>query len=322
MKSRDGLVQTVLGEFPVRDLGACQAHEHLFLRAGTPSRLNADLLLDDYDKTLQELQAYRMAGGASLVDAQPVGCGRMPEWLERVSRDSGVSVIASTGFHRPFMYAADHWIHSASGEKISALFTQELQTGMYRDGDEAWPEQQGLARAGLIKAAAGPEGISGRWGTLFEAAAEAARKTGVPVMCHTEGGRGGLGILRFFSDRGVPPQQLILCHLDRVPDNAAAMMEVAEAGAWLELDTIGRFKYHSDEAELEMIRHLHEHGCGERILLGLDTTRARMRSYGGGIGLDYIHRQFFPFTRQNGFPDSLLMRMLVENPARALMCKI
>ena len=315
---REGLVRTVLGACLPGALGTCQAHEHLFLRAGAASQMNGDLLLDDYGKTLQELQSYRSAGGCSLVDAQPAGCGRMAQWLERVSRDSGIAVIASTGFHRPFMYAANHWIHTASVDKLSELFLRELEDGMFQDGDDNWPERQGLARAGIIKTAAGPEGISGRWETLFEAAAEAARKTGAPVLCHTEGGKGGLEILRFFTARGVLPSQLILCHLDRIPENAAHMAEIADAGAWLELDTIGRAKYHSDEAEVDMIRELHELGHAGRILLGLDTTRARMRSYGGGIGLDYIHRQFFPLLRQNGFQEPELQRMLVGNPSRAL----
>jgi phosphotriesterase-related protein len=278
-------------------------------------------LLDDYDKTVQELRSYRQAGGCSLVDAQPVGCGRIAQWLERASRDSGVAVIAVTGFHRPFMYPADHWIHTASAEKLSALFVRELLEGMFLDGDDAWPERTGSARAGVIKAAAGPEGISGRWETLFEAAAEASSRTGAPILCHTEGGKGGLEILRFFTDRGIAPDRLILCHLDRIPDNAGPMAEVAAAGAWLELDTIGRFKYHSDESEMDMIRYLHDHGLGGRILLGLDTTRTRMRSYGGGIGLDYIHASFFPLLRQNGFQEPQLRLMIAGNPAKALARK-
>jgi phosphotriesterase-related protein len=99
------------------------------------------------------------------------------------------------------------------------------------------------------------------------------------------------------------------------------MAEVAAAGAWLELDTIGRFKYHSDEAEMDMIRYLHDHGLGGRILLGLDTTRRRMRSYGGDIGLDYIHASFFPLLRQNGFQEPQLRLMIAGNPAKALACK-
>ncbi len=317
-KGSDRGIQTVLGRIPPESLGICQAHEHLFVKAGPATAVVPSLLLDDYAKTLEELLAFRAAGGMSLVDAQPIGSGRMADLQERVSLGSGVNVVASTGFHRPFFYADNHWIHGTPADRLARLFLEELSEGMYLDGETAWPSLKGTARAGLIKAAAGPDGIQGRWACLFEAAADAARETAAPVLVHTEEGRNGLAIVRFFSDRGVPPEQLILCHLDRIAGNADVMAEVAATGAWLELDTIGRFKAHSDEAEGDMIASLIEKGHGEKLLLGLDVTRARMRAYGGDIGLDYLLKRFLPLLRKQGIPETELVRMLVENPAKAL----
>ena len=314
----DRRIQTVLGRIPPECLGVCQTHEHLFVKAGPATDAVPALLLDDYAKTLEELFLFRSAGGASLVDAQPVGSGRMADLQERVSLESGVNVVASTGFHRPFFYADAHWIHSVPTDRLVRLFVEELTEGMYLDGEAAWPTLRGTARAGLIKTAAGPDGIQGRWACLFEAAADAARESATPVLVHTEEGRSGLEIVRFFSDRGVPPGQLILCHLDRIAGNAEVMAEVAATGAWLELDTIGRFKAHSDEEEGDMITSLIESGHGANLLLGLDVTRARMRAYGGDIGLDYLRKRFLPLLRKRGIPEADLTRMMVENPAKAL----
>jgi len=311
-------IMTVLGPIEPDQLGACQAHEHLFVKEGPATRTFPDLLLDDYGKTLQELTTYFAAGGRSLVDAQPVGSGRMAGLQERVSRESGVHVVAATGFHRPLFYDESHWIHHASMHKLVGLFTEELETGLYLDGESAWPVERGTARAGIIKTAAGPDGISGRWGTLFDAAAETAGRTAAPVLIHTEEGHGAMEILRFFLDRGVAAHQLIFCHLDRVAGNSAYMAEVAAAGAWLELDTIGRFKYHDDREEAGTIGKLISLGHGAHMLLGLDVTRARMRAYGGTIGLAYLHDRFLPLLRQSGILEADLRRMMVENPAKAL----
>lgn len=311
-------IMTVLGLIEPDRLGMCQAHEHLFVKPGPATHTFPDLLLDDYDKTLQESRTYFQAGGRSLVDAQPVGSGRMADLQERVSRESGVHVVAVTGFHRPLFYDESHWIHHASREQLVGLFTEELETGMYLDGEAAWPAERGTARAGIIKTAAGPDGICGRWRVLFDAAAETARRTAAPVLIHTEEGHGALEILRFFLDRGVATQQLIFCHLDRLPGNADPMAEVASAGAWLELDTIGRFKYHDDREEAGTIGKLISLGHGAHMLLGLDVTRARMRAYGGTIGLDYLHDSFLPLLIRSGIPETDVRRMLVDNPAKAL----
>ena len=66
-------------------------------------------------------------------------------------------------------------------------------------------------------------------------------------------------------------------------ENADYMLHVAGTGVYIEMDTIGRYKYHSDEEEVRLIRMLLDHGHEDRILLGLDTTRKRMKSYGGDM---------------------------------------
>ena len=101
-----GRVMTVTGEIRADQLGFCQCHEHIMLRPGVPSELNPALRADEVEKSVQEVESYRRGGGDSLVDAQPVGCGRMPEQLRQVARRTGVHLIASTGFHLRRFYPA------------------------------------------------------------------------------------------------------------------------------------------------------------------------------------------------------------------------
>ena len=90
----------------------------------------------------------------------------------------------------------------------------------------------------------------------------------------------------------------------------------------MEFDTIGRFKYHSDEDEAKFIVKLVEEGYEDTILLGLDTTRDRLKSYGGSIGLDYISKNFIPTLKDFGLSDKIIEKFLVTNPAKAFTKKI
>ena len=169
-------VQSVLGPVDPGALGHCQIHEHIFLRPTPMTERNAALRFDDFDRSLAELRRYREAGGTSLVDAQPAAAGRDGGALERLSRESGVAVIASTGYHLLDFYPEDCWVHRLEEDALCALYQSELETGLLPwEADPSHRPEKALAvRAGLVKAAIPAEGPVGRYKTLLRAAARAA----------------------------------------------------------------------------------------------------------------------------------------------------
>lgn len=90
-------VQTVSGPIAPDALGHSQIHEHIFVHRTPMAEKNPALRLDDPARSLEELRAYRAAGGGFLADAQTVAAGRDAERLGALSRESGVAVAASTG---------------------------------------------------------------------------------------------------------------------------------------------------------------------------------------------------------------------------------
>lgn len=66
-------ITTVLGPLGAEKLGYCQMHEHIFVRETPAAEINPALRADDESRSVQDLNAYRAAGGASLLDAQPLG---------------------------------------------------------------------------------------------------------------------------------------------------------------------------------------------------------------------------------------------------------
>jgi phosphotriesterase-related protein len=292
------LVRTVRGDIPPSELGPTDAHEHLFFV--TPIQPGDEFA--DVDLAIAEARTLVAAGVRSLVDWTPLGLGRDPAGLLRVSEATGLHVVAATGVHRDAHYPADDPLRALTAGQLADRFVADVAGG-------------GI-RSGAVKVGASYHRLQPLERTAFEAAAEAHARTGVPVCVHTEHGTMGLGIVEHLRALGVPPAAVVLAHLDRNPD-ASEHAETGATGAWLQLDGPGRTKYWPDSTILRLIGDLAERGLLGQILLGGDTGRASMlRAYGGGPGMDYLFARFKPRLERELGPE-VSRRIFLENPARA-----
>jgi len=274
------IIRTVAGDIAPESLGYTQCHEHIFVERDKSAEVSDVLLIDDLEKSTEELFLYRGAGGRALVDAQPVMAGRMAEWEFEASSRAGVEIIACTGFHKTVFYYDDSYIFKMNGEQIAGLYIDEVLSGMLSSKTEGY--QKTGYRAGVIKTAVDSGGVYADkiYEKLHTAAAEAHGETGAPVMCHMEKGADAAELIDFYIKHGVPQNRLWLAHLDRAEDDLAVHRDILSGGTYLEYDTIARPKYHDDEKESEIITEMLEAGYERQLLLGLDTTRARLKSYG------------------------------------------
>jgi 5-phospho-D-xylono-1,4-lactonase len=288
------IIRTIRSDIAPTELGPCDAHEHLFLV--TPAQPGDEYT--DVSKATEETEALRAAGARALVDWTPIGLGRDLDGLRTVSEATGLHVVAATGLHRDVHYAADDPLRGESADALADRFVAEL------------------GRCGIIKVGAGYHTLSPFEEKAFAAAAAAHARVGAPVCVHTEHGTMGLAMVERLRELGVPPERVILAHVDRNPD-AGEHAETASTGAWLQLDGPGRTKYWPDSTILALIADLAERGHADRLLLGGDTGRRSMlRAYGGGPGLDYVFARFKPrLERELG--RELSDQIFVVNPARA-----
>lgn len=309
-----GKIMTVNGAISPEALGFCQCHEHLMLKKGISFLQNPDLCIDDLEKSRQEVSRYAEAGGRSLIDAQPGGCCRMEKQLSFLASVTGVNILASTGFHKLCFYPADHWIHNFTEAQMYEFILHELTKGMFYDIDDRLPVKYSSRLAGIIKCAYDKDGLSPRYLRLFSAAARASVDTGIPLMIHIEPGTSPGNLLRFLFQKGINPRKLLLCHLDRSLLPVDTYIRLLKTGVYLEFDTIGRFRYHDDASEAACICSLVQQGFGSQLLLSLDTTRARLKSYtSDAIGLDYLLTSFLPLLRSYGLSEEQINQMTVSN---------
>ena len=307
------MIRTVLGDIPGDALGHAQCHEHLFIEKGVSFSVNPALHMDDDAKSNAELLAYKKSGGRAIVDAQPVYCGRMAGALMNASSRSGVHIVATTGFHKTQFYGPDSPIFVHTEQQLADTFISEVREGMLDASGKRI-----AAKAGIIKAALDEQGLSPVYEKLIHAVIAAANTTAAPVLIHTDANTDVLGLLRRFMDAGIFADRIIVCHLCRSKYDFSYHKEVFSTGAFLCYDSVNRLKYISHEQLVALILEMISFGYGEQLLLSLDTTRERLRAYGGSMGLDYILSTFIPMLRDRGVPKHAITAMTVKNAAQAL----
>ncbi len=298
-----GVARSVLGPVAESDLGAVDYHEHLF----QVSPLLTGDELDDEALSSLEAARLRASGFAAMIDATPLGLGRRPEAIARISAETGLTVIASTGVHREEHYPADHPVRAMDETALASRFVAELTQGM----DDT------SILAGVIKTGIGYWDISAFERTVLTAAAAAHAETNAPLMVHLEHGSAPFEALALLADHGVPADAVVLAHVDRNPD-PVLHAELAAAGAYLGYDGFARTKTYPDSVLIDCADRAIALGAGERILIGGDVARrTRYVEYGGMPGLQYLGDRVVPrLESQLGVEGA--RAITTANPARFL----
>ena len=304
-------IQTVTGPVEYSALGITDAHNHVWIDAIPGADANAPVL-NDFNAIAQELSAYLAAGGLSLLDCQPGGCGRNGRQLASLATSTGVQIIACTGFHRRKYYPPDDELFRANEERIADIFLGELTQSLLECANE--PRN---IRAGFIKIA-----LEADWREIpqapLEAAAAVAAESGALIEVHTEKGLLAEKAIIFFEDRHVNARQIVLCHMDKRPD-PGLHAEIAKYGALLEYDTFYRPKYNPEQGVWPLIAVMIEHGLGNRIALATDMAEKEMyAAIGGGPGLASLPRDIRTRLEEMKIPDTTLRGFIGENIARRL----
>ncbi|WP_136102276.1 phosphotriesterase [Streptomyces sp. S816] len=294
------VIRTVLGDIRPQELGVCDAHDHLFLR----SRQLPGRELDDVAAARAELEAFRAAGGAAVVQWTPHGMGRRAADLATLSRATGVHLVCATGLHQA-PHTAPELLEGLRG-RLAEVFVTELTEGIGTTG----------VRAGLIKVAGGFHTLDAHARWTMAAAAEAHHATGAPIAVHLELGTGALDVLDLLcGELGVPGDRVILGHLNRFPD-PVTQRQAAASGCWLAFDGPSRAHHATDWQMPAGARALAEAGFGDRLLLGGDTVTAGARSVDGGPGMPYLLRRLRPRLAAE-LGTELVDRILTEHPGKA-----
>jgi predicted metal-dependent phosphotriesterase family hydrolase len=306
-------VQTVLGPIDPAELGVTLPHEHTQIELWQiPGRWDYWQLTRDEPLILEELAAYREAGGRSLIDLTLPGVGRDPDWLTRLARARGLHVVMGSGWYRGAYYPAQALIDRRSVEDLADELVREASDGVGESG----------VRPGII----GEIGTDKPWVSAQEervhrAAARAARRTGLAITTHAVLSPVGLDQLRIFEEEGADPSRVVIGHADSYP-HLDHYLAIVERGASVEFDFLGMTftaaERHGEGRIVELVCELLARGYSDRILLSQDVCHDSQLSRYGGNGYTHLARTFMPRPRAAGVSDAEIETMTVANPRRLL----
>ena len=309
-------VRTVLGDIDPGELGVTYAHEHLVIDGGRAVLLEPDFDLSDVARMATEVTAAVALGLRAVVDAMPCDTGRSADKLADLSRRTGLHVVAPTGLHHDRFYGPAHWSHRVSIDELADLFAADVTDGIDAN-DYAGPVVRRTPyRAGVIKVAGSQGGPSDRDRRVFEAAAAAHLRTGVPILTHCEAGTGALEQVRLLTDAGVGAGHVVLSHVDKVVDRGYHR-DLLSTGAFAEYD--GSFRWGDrPNGTLQLLRWMCEDGFDRQVVLGMDAARQGYYAvYGGSPGLGWLLDGFSATMEAGGIDATVRAGLFVTNPARA-----
>lgn len=293
------------GEIRPGQLGKTYMHEHLYLDL---SRIKGDpdTHYDATDLVIEEMRQLKALGISTIVEVTNHGMGRDVKRMQRIVKESGIQVVVSTGFYKdPFLPAAA--ISQPVGQLVKMMI-RELNEGIGDSGVRA----QLIGEIGTSK-----DQMTEMEAKVFEAAARAHVETGAAISTHTTLGTYALEQLNFLKGFGVDLEKVVVGHVDLRCDSETHL-RIAQTGATLAFDTIGKVNYASDEARVAHIKKLIEKGHVEQIVLSQDLTRKSHLKECGGIGYSYMLNVFLPKLRAAGVADTEIRQMLENNPYRIL----
>ncbi|WP_259669722.1 phosphotriesterase [Rhizobium sp. NZLR5] len=300
-------LHTTLGPRSKSQLGMILPHEHVFVDLRTPDQPGyAEAETDAVVRLMApEIERIKKLGVTALVECSTGGVGRRADIDLAVSLATDFPIVVPTGNYRePWI---PEWVRYASEKELEAWMLRELTEQIGETGFQA----------GWIKLSAGDDGMTALETKILRAAARAAAQTDAVIGSHTIRGRVVMDQLDVIEAEGYRADRFISIHTQEEKD-FAYNVAVAERGAWIEYDHVGRA---GDKEVAELVMKALEAGCGDRLLLSHDRGWFDPALPMGGTPKPYTHLStvLLPELKRRGVDDGTLMRLTHENPFEAFV---
>lgn len=281
--------------------GYTYAHEHLHIDL-SPFKQDMDCRLDCYALLVDEMKTLVSKGVLNLVEVTNRYMGRNPQFMLDLMQESGINILASTGYYQQEFYPPH--VTQRSAQQLAQEMIDEIEQGI--DGTEL--------RASVIAEIGSSEGvITPTEEKVFHAAALAHLATGKPISTHTSFSTMGLEQLQLLMRHGVAAEHIVIGHCD-LRDQWETLLRILETGAFIQFDTIGKNSYYPDEKRVTTLLALSHRGLLGQVMLSMDITRRSHLAANGGPGFSYLIDTFVPMLLQAGIHQQDIDLMLRDNP--------
>jgi phosphotriesterase-related protein len=261
-----------------------------------------DCRLDCYALLVDEMKTLVNKGVLNLVEVTNRYMGRNPQFMLDLMQESGINILASTGYYQQEFYPPHVAQHSA--QQLAQEMIDEIEQGI--DGTS-------LRASVIAEIGSSVDVITPTEEKVFHAAALAHLATGKPISTHTSFSTMGLEQLQLLMHHGVAAEHIVIGHCD-LRDQWETLLRILETGALIQFDTIGKNNYYPDEKRVATLLALSQRGLLGQVMLSMDITRRSHLATNGGPGFSYLIDIFVPMLLQAGIHQQEIDLMLRDNP--------
>ncbi|CAL8089473.1 unnamed protein product [Orchesella dallaii] len=342
-------VTSVTGPVDVDKLGAILTHEHLHMQFDCalqmppkdlkypnepketfalhnlgivrqyPYSSKYNTKLDDVDTRaiiLDEILRYKAAGGGTIVENTVEGIGKNLSLLKQLGLESGVTIVAGTGFY--IACAQSHSVLCYSVETMHDIMLKELVEG----------NQDGI-KCGIVGEIGSSWPIEDFEKRAIQATAYIQQETKKPVTFHPgRNSEAPFEIMRIFTEAGGDPKDVVMSHLDRTFYDEDQLLEFAKLKTFTQYDLFGTETSHyqlqesidflSDAQRIYKLKLLKDNGHLDQITVSHDIhTKHRLANF-GGHGFAHFLQNVVPKMKVRGFTEEEINAITSENPKRWL----
>jgi phosphotriesterase-related protein len=311
--SKEKHIITVTGAIPVAEMGISLIHEHIlvdFIGAEKTGYHRWDRE-EVVKKVLPYLLEAKNLGVNTLLECTPAFLGRDPELLRILSLKSGVKILTNTGFYGAVQ---DKYIPAFAfridADSLAAIWIREFEQGI---------EQAGI-RPGFIKIAVDDSALLSEIDEkIVLAAIITHRKMGLTIVSHTGPDGPAFAQLNLLEKEGISPQAWVWTHAQE--GTPQGHVRAAQKDAWISIDNVNKEEL---DSTVSMIIDLKSAGLLNRLLISHDAGWFDPDTAGGGDfrGYSDIFTHLLPALKENGFNQSEIDQLLIENPKDAYTIRV
>ncbi|MFC1676589.1 phosphotriesterase [Planctomycetota bacterium] len=318
MSSEDSKIMTVLGPISVDELGSTYMHEHLVQDSSFLDN-DPEKKIDDEETLTWEMKDTLRAGARTLVDCTCRGMGPQPEKLKRIAENSGMNIIASTGFYRPIVYP--DYVKISTADELAKMMIDECQNGL--EGSDVKPGMLAEFSSHDPNDMAIDGGVSKDNEKVFRAAARTHIATGLPITTHCWLGYGADWEINIFQEEGVDLSKVVIGHVGIDHPNIHNARYILSTGVNVGIDGIGYgerdgFKDFFEHEKAQLVKTFIEWGHIDQITISLDMTRKYHLKKHRGHGFAFLMDCFVPIMIEVGITEEQVDHILIKNPKRIL----
>jgi phosphotriesterase-related protein len=256
------------------------------------------------------MKKIKEGGVDTIIDATTLDLGRDVSILMEASRQSGVHIVACTGWWMDI----PRWFNGISADQLAAVFIREIEEGISGSN----------IKAGILKSASDAEGVKPQEEIVLRAVARAHLRTGIPIELHShspsEVGRKQIDILK---EEGVKLNRVKMDHSNDTTD-VDYLTWLLDQGCFLGLDRYPGMSVPSEERTKTM-KALIDKGYADRLCPSHDGSILRVEVDNPMIpreerlkrnphGLLYIKKVVIPRLRELGVSEDILNGLCVNGP--------